>query len=115
VLPNLKFNGRQIDAKIADSPHFGEDRSWLDALLRWSWMTSLALRRSTAQGLALRARIILACAEGEQARWLQSAWVLIPTRSASAVGALAEHRLEGLWDEPRSGTPRTIEDAGSKR
>jgi hypothetical protein len=22
-----------------------------------------------------------------------------------------EHRLEGLWDEPRSGTPRTIEDA----
>jgi transposase len=23
----------------------------------------------------------------------------------------AEHRLEGLWDEPRSGTPRTIEDA----
>jgi hypothetical protein len=55
------------------------------------------------------------CAEGEQARWLQSAWVLILTRSASGVGALAEHRLEGLWDEPRSGTPRTIEDAGSKR
>ena len=23
----------------------------------------------------------------------------------------AEHRLESLWDEPRSGTPRTIEDA----
>lgn len=23
----------------------------------------------------------------------------------------AEHRLENLWDEPRSGTPRTIEDA----
>jgi FixJ family two-component response regulator len=29
-------------------------------------LTSLASRRSTAQALALRARIILACAEGEQ-------------------------------------------------
>ncbi|WP_213253011.1 helix-turn-helix domain-containing protein [Bradyrhizobium sp. sBnM-33] len=29
---------------------------------------------------------------------------------ASGVG-FAEHRLEALWDEPRSGTPRTIEDA----
>jgi FixJ family two-component response regulator len=31
-------------------------------------LTSLASRRSTAQGLALRARIILACAEGEQSK-----------------------------------------------
>ena len=31
-------------------------------------LTSLASRRSTAQGLALRARIIVACAEGEQSK-----------------------------------------------
>ena len=31
-------------------------------------LTLLASRRSTAQGLALRARIILACAEGEQSK-----------------------------------------------
>jgi FixJ family two-component response regulator len=31
-------------------------------------LTSLASRRSTAQGLALRARIILACVEGEQSK-----------------------------------------------
>ena len=31
-------------------------------------LTSLASRRSTAQGLALRARIILACAEGGQSK-----------------------------------------------
>jgi DNA-binding CsgD family transcriptional regulator len=31
-------------------------------------LRSLASRRSTAQGLALRARIILACAEGEQSK-----------------------------------------------
>jgi hypothetical protein len=35
---NLKFSGLQIDSKIADSPHFGEDWSWVDSLLRWSWM-----------------------------------------------------------------------------
>jgi hypothetical protein len=35
---NLKFSGLQIDSKIADSPYFGEDWSWVDALLRWSWM-----------------------------------------------------------------------------
>ncbi len=31
-------------------------------------LTSLASRRSTAQGLAQRARIILACADGEQSK-----------------------------------------------
>jgi DNA-binding CsgD family transcriptional regulator len=31
-------------------------------------LRSVASRRSTAQGLALRARIILACAEGEQSK-----------------------------------------------
>jgi len=31
-------------------------------------LRSLASRRSTAQALALRARIILACAEGEQSK-----------------------------------------------
>jgi hypothetical protein len=31
-------------------------------------LTSLASRRSTAQALALRARIVLACADGEQSK-----------------------------------------------
>jgi hypothetical protein len=31
-------------------------------------LTSLASRRSTAQALALRARIILTCADGEQSK-----------------------------------------------
>ena len=73
-------------------------------------LTSLASRRSTAQGLALRARIILACAEGEQSKVLAARLDI----DADTVGKwrrrFAEHRLEGLWDEPRSGTPRTIED-----
>lgn len=35
---NLQFSGLQIDSKVADSPHFGEDWSWVDGLLRLSWM-----------------------------------------------------------------------------
>ncbi|WP_443090106.1 hypothetical protein [Bradyrhizobium brasilense] len=49
-------------------------------------LTSLASRRSTAQALALRARIVLACAEGEQSKVVRPVWLSIPTRSASGGG-----------------------------
>ena len=71
----------------------------------------LASRRSTAQGLALRARIILACAEGEQSKVVAARLGIDPDTVGKWRRRFAEHRLEGLWDEPRSGTPRTIEDA----
>src|SRR5258708_32896473 len=74
-------------------------------------LTSLASRRSTAQGLALRARIILACAEGEQSKVVAAGLGIDPDTVGKWRRRFAEHRLEGLWDEPRSGTPRTIEDA----
>src|ERR1700676_2590606 len=74
-------------------------------------LTSLALRRSTAQGLALRARIILACAEGEQSKVVAARLGIDPETVSKWRRRFAERRLEGLWDEPRSGTPRTIEDA----
>jgi len=59
---NLKFSGLQIDSKMADSP-WGMIMARrfapldLDKVGR-AELTSLASRRSTAQGLALRARII---------------------------------------------------------
>ena len=74
-------------------------------------LTSLASRRSTAQALALRARIILACAEGEQSKVVAARLAIDPDTVGKWRRRFAEHRLEGLWDEPRSGTPRTIEDA----
>ena len=72
-------------------------------------------RPKTAQALALRARMILACAEG---------------RSNTAVGAdlgvsdatvgkwrsrFLEQRLDGLTDEPRSGRPRAVTDDDVER
>jgi transposase len=67
-------------------------------------------RRKTSQALALRSRIVLACAEG-------GANVRVAERlgvSRSTVtkwrARFIEHRLEGLLDEPRPGRPRTITD-----
>lgn len=76
-----------------------------------SELMSLASRRSTAQALALRARIILACAEGEQSKVVATGLAVDPDTVGKWRRRFAEHRLEGLRDEPRSGTPRTIEDA----
>lgn len=70
-----------------------------------------ARRPKTAQRLALRARIVLACAEGKSnitvAAELQ---VTMPTVGKWRT-RFVEDRLEGLIDEPRPGTPRTITDA----
>jgi transposase len=72
---------------------------------------SLASRRSTAQALALRARIILACAEGGQNKVIAARMGLDRETVGKWRRRFAEHRLEGLRDEPRSGAPRTLEDA----
>ena len=74
-------------------------------------LQSLASRRSTAQALALRARIVLACAEGEKSTAVAARLAVDPDTVGKWRRRFAEHRLEGLRDEPRSGTPRTVEDA----
>ena len=73
-------------------------------------LDGLARRRKTAQGLARRARIVLAAADGLE----NKAIVEQMGADANTVGKwrrrFAEHRLDGLYDEPRSGAPRTIDD-----
>jgi transposase len=73
-------------------------------------LTSLAARRRTAQALALRARIILACAEGGQNKVIAERLGLDRETVGKWRRRFTAHGLEGLRDEPRSGTPRTIED-----
>ena len=67
-------------------------------------------RRTTAQALALRARIVLAAAEGlSNSQIAERERVSRPTvtKWRNRFGAL---RLEGLLDEPRPGRPRTVTD-----
>ena len=74
-------------------------------------LKSLTMRRKTAQALALRARIVLACAEGGQNKEVAAKLGLDRATVGKWRRRFVERRVDGLHDEPRSGAPRTIEDA----
>jgi transposase len=76
-----------------------------------SELRSLAARRKTAQALALRARIVLACAEGGQNKDIAAEMELDRATVGKWRRRFVQHRVDGLHDDPRSGTPRTIDDA----
>jgi transposase len=76
-----------------------------------SELKSLAARRKTAQALALRARIVLACAEGGQNKDIAAEMELDRATVGKWRRRFVQHRVDGLHDDPRSGTPRTIDDA----
>jgi transposase len=69
-----------------------------------------ARRRTSAQALALRARIVLACAEGATNVAVAERLEIWPQTVAKWRGRFVRERLEGLSDEPRPGRPRTIAD-----
>ena len=72
-------------------------------------------RRSTAQALALRARIVLAAAgQLTNAEIAELEGVSRPTVTKWR-NRFAARRLEGLLDEPRPGRPRTITDEQVER
>src|SRR6266702_4300042 len=70
-----------------------------------------AKRRKTAQGLALRARIVLACAEGRSNTAVAGRLGVSRTTVNKWRRRFLARRLDGLGDEPRPGVPRTITDA----
>jgi transposase len=67
-------------------------------------------RRSSAQGLAVRARIVLGAADGESNSGLAERLGLTRMTVAKWRGRFVAERVDGLLDEPRPGRPRTVSD-----
>src|SRR3954447_24316856 len=78
-----------------------EERAQLEA---WS------RRRLSAQALAQRARIVLLAADGLKNTEIGERLGVKRGTAATWRTRFAEHRLDGLLDEPRPGRPRTISD-----
>jgi transposase len=92
---------RRRGPKLPELALTDEERTTLE---RW------ARRRTSSQALALRCRIVLACAEGaSNAAVATQLRVSRPTVTKWRSRFMAR-RLEGLADEPRPGAARTITD-----
>jgi len=90
--------GRQLDEFVLTEAEASE-------------LASLAGRRKTAQALALRARIVLACADGTPNKQVAASLSVHPMTVGKWRRRFLRHRLDGLRDKLRSGAPRQIDDA----
>src|SRR5881628_387752 len=80
-----------------------------DTLERWT------RRPTTAQALALRARLVLRCATGETATAIARDVHVTKQTVGKWRGRFLARRLDGLVDEPRPGVPRKITDVDVER
>src|SRR5919197_1795292 len=74
-----------------------------------------ARRPTTAQGLAQRARLVLACASSKTNGEIAAAAGVTRQTVGGWRHRFARKRLSGLLDEPRPGAPRKITDAEVER
>jgi transposase len=78
-----------------------EERAQLEAWTR---------RRTSAQALAMRSRIVLLAAEGLRNTEIAERLEIRRNTAATWRSRFAAHRLDGLTDDPRPGRPRTVTD-----
>ena len=90
-------------------PDLAVTESEREGLDRWG------RRPTTAQALAQRARIILACAEGKTNTAVAAELGITKQMVGKWRTRFVEQRLDGLLDEPRPGAPRQISDADVER
>ena len=77
----------------------GEER---EQLVRWS------RRRKSSQALALRSRIVLACADGADNKTVAAQLGCAQMTVGKWRARFVEHRLDGLIDDDRPGRPTLI-------
>jgi transposase len=73
-------------------------------------LNSLAHRSRSAPAIARRARIILASADGMDSKVVAHRLHVTPGTVCKWRGRFLQHRLDGLYDEPRPGAKRRIAD-----
>ena len=73
-------------------------------------MAALGQQRMTPQALALRARIVLACADGATVTRVAADLEVTRDTVRKWRDRFLRGRLDGLADMPRRGAPRTITD-----
>jgi transposase len=78
-------------------------------------LQGLTRRRKTAQALALRARIILACAEGLDNKTVAGRLRVCAATVGKWRSRFVSQRVDGLLDEPRPGAPRKVSDAAVEK
>src|SRR5215471_16404294 len=78
-------------------------------------LLSLSRRRNSAQGIACRARIVLAASEGKSNLEVADELSVNRVTVGKWRSRFLARRLDGLFDEPRPGAPRKITDAEIER
>src|SRR6266581_2541564 len=80
-----------------------------ETLERW------ARRPRSSQALACRCRIVLAAAAGRSSTAIAAEWGCTGTTVGRWRGRFARRGIDGLHDQPRPGTPRSIGDDDVER
>jgi transposase len=78
-------------------------------------LESLSRRRTSAQAIACRARIVLAAADGKSNLEVAEALSISRLTVGKWRSRFLARRLDGLFDEARPGAPRTVTDAHVER
>jgi transposase len=97
---------RRRGPKLPELALTDQERTTLE---RW------ARRRTSGQALALRCRIVLACAEGHSNQAVANRLGISKPTVTKWRSRFVARRLEGLADEPRPGAARTIGDEQIER
>ena len=104
--PGILGHAQWKTDKANDTDHRGKDNTTREKTTLQGWTRRL----KSAQALALRARIVLQCADGQTNQDVAQALRVTKQTVGKWRSRFLPQRLDGLLDEPRPGAPRSVGD-----